>query len=53
MLQSALELEFSPEEAEQQLNTMVAWGRYAEVLAYDDDDQMIYLEVINGQTVPV
>ncbi len=53
VLQSALELEFSPEEAEQQLNTMVAWGRYAEVLAYDDDDQMIYLEVINGQTAPV
>ncbi len=53
VIQSALELEFPPEEAEQQLNTLVDWGRYAEVLAYDDDEEMIYLEVSNGQTVPV
>jgi NitT/TauT family transport system ATP-binding protein len=52
VLQTALELEFLPEVAEQQLDTLVAWGRYAEVLAYDDDDEMIYLEVSNGQAVP-
>lgn len=53
VLRSALELEFPPDEAQDQLSTLVAWGRYAEVLAYDDDDEMIYLEVINGQTAPV
>jgi NitT/TauT family transport system ATP-binding protein len=53
VLESALELEFPPEDAQQQLNTLVAWGRYAEVLAYDDDDEMIYLEATNGHSVPV
>ncbi len=40
----ALELEFHPEEAERQLNIIIDWGRYAEVLAYDDDDEVLYLE---------
>ncbi len=40
----ALELEFPPEEAEKQLDTLINWGRYAEILAYDDGSEEIYLE---------
>jgi NitT/TauT family transport system ATP-binding protein len=44
VVQTALELEFLPEEAERQLETAINWGRYAELLAYDDDSAAIYLE---------
>lgn len=44
VIQTALELEFPPEEAEKQLETVVNWGRYAEVLGYDDKSEVIYLE---------
>ena len=44
VIQTALELEFPPEEAEKQLETVVDWGRYAEVLGYDDKSETIYLE---------
>ncbi len=40
----ALELEFPPEEAERQLDTVVDWGRYAELIAYDDASEVIFLE---------
>lgn len=40
----ALELEFPPAEAEKQLETIVNWGRYAEILAYDDATETIFLE---------
>ncbi len=40
----ALELEFPPEEAERQLETIVNWGRYAEIIAYDDATETIFLE---------
>jgi NitT/TauT family transport system ATP-binding protein len=55
VVQTALELEFPEEEARQQLETVVEWGRYAEILAYDDNDEMIYLEpnaVAAGGTSP-
>jgi len=42
---SALELEFPTEVAEAQLATLINWGRYAELLAYDDDDEVFYLEI--------
>jgi NitT/TauT family transport system ATP-binding protein len=45
----ALALEFSPEEAHRQLDTAIGWGRYAEVLAYDDDREILYIE---KETVP-
>jgi NitT/TauT family transport system ATP-binding protein len=45
---AALSLDFPPEEAEQQFNTMIVWGRYAEILTYDDDEETIYLEPKNG-----
>ena len=44
VIQSALELEFPPEEAEKQVEIAVNWGRYAELLSYDDDKATIYLE---------
>lgn len=48
VVQAALELEFPSEEAERQLDTAVNWGRYAELLAYEDDTEMIYLEPMDG-----
>jgi NitT/TauT family transport system ATP-binding protein len=44
VIQSALELDFPSEEAEKQVETAVNWGRYAEILAYDDGKATIYLE---------
>lgn len=44
VIQKALELEFPQQEAERQLETIINWGRYAEILAYDDDEEEIYLE---------
>jgi NitT/TauT family transport system ATP-binding protein len=44
VLKTALELEFPPEEAERQLETIANWGRYTELLVYDDDDDVFYLE---------
>ncbi len=44
VIQKALELEFHEEEAERQLDTAIDWGRYAELLAYDDSTQILFLE---------
>jgi NitT/TauT family transport system ATP-binding protein len=44
VVQAALELDFPPQEAGKQLETIINWGRYAELLAYDDDSEAIYLE---------
>ncbi len=44
VIQTALGLEFPPEDAERQVETVVTWGRYAELLAYDDDEETLYLE---------
>lgn len=44
VVQTALELEFPEEEAYRQLDTAVDWGRYAEILAYEDASEVIYLE---------
>jgi NitT/TauT family transport system ATP-binding protein len=43
-IQATLEMEFPPEVASEQLETMVSWGRYAEMFAYDDDTGVIHLE---------
>jgi NitT/TauT family transport system ATP-binding protein len=43
-VREALEQEFLPEEVERQMNIAVDWGRYSEILAYDDNKEMIYLE---------
>lgn len=44
VIQTALELEFPKEEAEKQLDTLINWGRYAELLSYNDDRELVYLE---------
>lgn len=44
VVKTALELEFPPEETDRQLDTLIEWGRYAEVLIYDDDEENFYLE---------
>jgi NitT/TauT family transport system ATP-binding protein len=44
VVKTALELDFPPAEAEQQLDSIVDWGRYAEVIAYDDGAARLALE---------
>jgi NitT/TauT family transport system ATP-binding protein len=44
----ALELELPPAEAEKQLNTIIEWGRYGELIAYDDETEMLMLEPLAG-----
>lgn len=44
VVQSALELEFPPAEAEKQVEVAVSWGRYAELMVYDDGKATISLE---------
>ncbi len=44
IVKTALELEFPPDEAARQLETAINWGRYAELLVYDDSEEKIYLE---------
>ncbi|MCZ2126717.1 MAG: nitrate/sulfonate/bicarbonate ABC transporter ATP-binding protein [Anaerolineales bacterium] len=44
VIQSALEFDFPPVEAEKQVEVAVHWGRYAELLTYDDDTALISLE---------
>jgi len=44
VLLTALELEFPPEDANEQLETAINWGRYGELFAYDDSKETLYLE---------
>ena len=41
---SALEIDFSAKVAEKQMDILIDWGRYAEILTYNDTDGLIYLE---------
>ena len=41
---AALELEFHPEEAKRQLDTLIDWGRYAELITYDKRRGRLFLE---------
>jgi NitT/TauT family transport system ATP-binding protein len=41
---AALELDFHPEEARRQLDLIIEWGRYAEILGYDDRGETIFRE---------
>ncbi|MBI2115728.1 MAG: AAA-associated domain-containing protein [candidate division NC10 bacterium] len=51
--QTALELDFPPEVAARQLETIVDWGRYTELLAYDDTRDYFYLEAAGAApTIP-
>jgi len=44
VVKAALQLEFPAQEAERQLDTIVNWGRYAEIFAYDDGNETMFLE---------
>jgi len=44
VVRMALELEFPADEARRQVETAIDWGRYAELLAYDDHEEVLYLE---------
>ncbi len=43
-VKSFLQEEFPPEDAERQIKTLINWGRYAELFAYDDVREVVYLE---------
>ncbi len=51
VVRAAIELELPPADAEKQLNTIIEWGRYGEVIAYDDETETIMLEPLVGQSV--
>jgi NitT/TauT family transport system ATP-binding protein len=53
VIQTALELEFPEDEAEKQLDTLINWGRYAELFSYDDDKELVYLESQSHPVAPV
>jgi len=53
VIQTALELEFPKEEAEKQLDTLINWGRYSELLSYNDDKAMVFLETPPQSSQPV
>jgi NitT/TauT family transport system ATP-binding protein len=44
VVEAALNLEFPPEIAQSQIETLIDWGRYAELLAYNDSTEVIFLE---------
>jgi NitT/TauT family transport system ATP-binding protein len=46
VFQQVLEWDFTPEEAARQMDQAIAWGRYGELLAYDDDRDLLYLETM-------
>jgi NitT/TauT family transport system ATP-binding protein len=49
VIQIALGLEFPPEKAESQIDTLINWGRYGELLIYDDSSEIITLEPEKNQ----
>ena len=44
VINTALELDFTPDEATHQVEVAINWRRYAELLAYDDTSETLYLE---------
>jgi len=44
IIETALSLDFPPEVAQKQIETLINWGRYGELLAYEDDTETIFLE---------
>lgn len=50
VIRLALELEFSPEDAAHQVELAIQWGRYAELLAYDDNTETIFPETATVTT---
>ena len=48
VISTALELDFTPDEATRQVEVAINWGRYAELLAYDDTSETLYLETASA-----
>jgi NitT/TauT family transport system ATP-binding protein len=46
---TALEPDFTDELAERQLNIAIDWGRYAELIDYDDRDEILSLDTSSGK----
>jgi len=44
VIETALGLEFPPDIAQRQIETLISWGRYAELLMYEDHTEIISLE---------
>jgi NitT/TauT family transport system ATP-binding protein len=44
VIQTALSLDFPPEIAQSQIETLISWERYGELLACNDDEETIFLE---------
>jgi len=44
VISTALAMDFQPEEAARQVEVAINWGRYAELLAYDDTSARLYFE---------
>lgn len=44
VIETALSLEFPPDEIEPQIDTLINWGRYGELLVYDDGAEILSLE---------
>jgi NitT/TauT family transport system ATP-binding protein len=58
VFETALALEFQPDEAERQLETAVNWGRYAELFFFDDDEDVLFIEhepapTVTTETLPM
>jgi NitT/TauT family transport system ATP-binding protein len=49
---TALLPEFPDEMSERQLDVAINWGRYAELLDYNDRDEMVSLETADSKTMP-
>jgi NitT/TauT family transport system ATP-binding protein len=52
VVETALELEFPAEEAGRQVETAINWGRYSELISYDDNSEILYLEPGAAERVP-
>jgi len=44
VIETALSLELPPSEAKKQVDILINWGRYGEILNYDDSTQIVALE---------
>jgi NitT/TauT family transport system ATP-binding protein len=44
VISTVLAMDFPPEEASRQVEVAIIWGRYAELLAYDDTSARLYFE---------
>ena len=52
VFETALRPEFPDEIAERQVDVAINWGRYAELITYDDRDEILGLDVPTEQVLP-